>query len=103
MARKVLNRKELRAQGDAAEAAEEAGPKAAKKAAPKKPTARKSRAKTAKALSPMKAYWGVHNQTGKVVTVFEYSEHKQAEKKAHELTASQKTPHYVAVIKKAIE
>jgi hypothetical protein len=103
MARKVLNRKELRAQGDAAEAADEAEPKVAKKAAPKKPTARKSRAKTAKALSPMKAYWGVHNQTGKVVTVFEYSEHKQAEKKAHELTASQKTPHYVAVIKKAIE
>jgi hypothetical protein len=103
MARKVLNRKELRAQGDAAEAAGEVEEKPAKKTAAKRPTARKSRAKTAKALSPMKAYWGVHNQTGKVVVVFEYSEQKQAEKKATELNASQKTPHYVAVIKKAIE
>jgi len=120
MARKILNRKELRAAGEAAEAAESADDiddaddgdggddqeggakkKTAKKAAPKRATARKSRAKTAKEVR-RKAFWGVFNQTGKRVHLFEYSERKQADKKAGELTASQKTPHYVAIVKDEI-
>jgi len=116
MARKILNRKELRAAGEAAEAAEaaedaddgdgddgESGPKkkAAKKTAPKRATARKSRAKTAKEVR-RKAFWGIFNQTGKRVHLFEYSERKQADKKAGELTLSAKTPHYVAIVKDEI-
>jgi hypothetical protein len=121
MARKILNRKELRAAGEAAEAAEaaddaddgdsedsggddgEGAPKkkAAKKAAPKRATARKSRAKTAKEVR-RKAFWGIFNQTGKRVHLFEYSERKQADKKAGELSVSQKTPHYVAIVKDEI-
>ncbi|HEX3998342.1 MAG TPA: hypothetical protein VHX65_07325 [Pirellulales bacterium] len=119
MARKILNRKELRAAGEAAEAAEAAdevedadegdgddgeeggAKKKAKKAAPKRATARKSRAKTAKEVR-RKAFWGIFNQTGKRVHLFEYSERKQADKKAGELTASQKTPHYVAIVKDEI-
>ena len=119
MARKILNRKELRAAGEAAEAAEAAEDeeddveegdsdeegggkkKAAKKAAPKRATARKSRAKTAKEVR-RKAFWGIFNQTGKRVQLFEYSERKQADKRAGELTASQKTPHYVAIVKDEI-
>jgi hypothetical protein len=114
MARKILNRKELRAAGEAAEAAEAADDaddgedgdegakkKVAKKAAPKRATARKSRAKTAKEVR-RKAFWGIFNQTGKRVHLFEYSERKQADKKAGELSLSQKTPHYVAIVKDEI-
>jgi hypothetical protein len=117
MARKILNRKELRAAGEAAEAAEtaedaddgddgddsgsSAKKKTAKKAAPKRATARKSRAKTAKEVR-RKAFWGIFNQTGKRVHLFEYSERKQADKKAGELSVSQKTPHYVAIVKDEI-
>ena len=107
MARKILNRKELRAEGEAAEA--EA--KTKKKAAPKdeeggvikkKPVKRKSRAKTAKEVR-LKAFWGVFNQSMKRVALFEYSQRKQADKKAQELTASQKSPHFIQPVKEVIE
>lgn len=108
MARKILNRKELRAAGEAADAAddieggdEDGGEAKKAKKAPKKPTARKSRSKAAKEVR-RKAFWGIFNQTGKRVHLFEYSERKQADKKAGELTASAKTPHYVAIVKDEI-
>ncbi|MBI2826611.1 MAG: hypothetical protein HYX69_18210 [Planctomycetia bacterium] len=94
MARKIVNRKELRREGEAAEAKEA---KPAKKAA----TKRKSRAKTAKDVR-LKAFWGVFNQSLKRVALFEYSERKQADKKAAELTTNQKTPHFVQPVKEAI-
>ena len=97
MARKVLNRKVLREENDAAEAAEAGDEKPAKKVAAKRPTARKSRAKVAKEVR-LKAFWEVCNQTGKPVVRFEYSERKQADKKAAELSASAKTPHFVQLI-----
>jgi hypothetical protein len=99
MARKVLNRKELRREADAAEEAGEKGEKT--KAAKKAPAKRKSRAKTAKEVR-LKAFWGVFNQSLKRVALFEYSERKQADKKAAELTASQKTPHFVQPVKEVI-
>lgn len=101
MARKVLNRKELREANDAAEAAGADGEKPAKKTA-KKPTARKSRAKVAKEVR-LKAFWDVLNQSMKRAARFEYSEKKHAFKKAEELTASAKTPHFVQLVKEVIE
>ncbi|MBS0207920.1 MAG: hypothetical protein JSS27_03105 [Planctomycetes bacterium] len=98
MARKVLNRKELRKESDAAEGAEG---KEAKAKAPKAPAKRKSRAKTAKEVR-LKAFWGVFNQSLKRVALFEYSQKKQAEKKAAELTTNQKTPHFVQPVKEVI-
>lgn len=98
MARKVVNRKELRRESDAAEAAEAAAPKAKAKKAPAK---RKSRAKTAKEVR-LKAFWGVFNQSLKQVAKFEYSERRAADKKAAELTASHKTPHFVQPVKEVI-
>lgn len=95
MARKVLNRKELRA---AAEAAGETQAAPAKK----KPAARKSRAKTPKEVR-LKAFWGVFNQSMKRVAVFEYADRKSADKKAGELTASGKSPHFVQLVKEVIE
>lgn len=98
MARKVLNRKELRAVNDAAEGADGA---AAKVKPEKKPTVRKSRAKVPKEVR-LKAFWGVFNQSMKRVALFEYSERAAADKKAQELSVSQKTPHFVQPVKETI-
>jgi hypothetical protein len=112
MARKVVNRKELRAQADAAEArgktkagSKEKAPKAAKekkakepkKAAEKKP-ARKKVAKEAR----MKAYWGVFNSGMKRLALFEYADKKAAEKKVQELVGSSRVHHFVQLVKEAI-
>ena len=62
------------------------------KAAVKKPPAkRKSRAKVAKEVR-LKAFWGVFNQSLRRIAVFEYSQRADADKKAADLTESQKTP-----------
>jgi hypothetical protein len=98
MARKILNRKELRAENDAAEAAGADTKTPAKKA----PAKRKSRAKVAKEVR-LKAFWGVFNQSLRRVSLFEYSQRPEADKKASELTESQKTPHFVQLVKEVIE
>jgi hypothetical protein len=106
MARKVVNRKELRAQAEAAEArgktakkekpAKEKKEKAAKE--PKKPAAKKpSRKKTVKEAR-MKAYWGVFSPAMKRLAMFEYADKKAAEKKAAELGAT----HFIQLVKEAI-
>jgi len=103
MARKVMNRRELRAENDLAEA--EAKTKRSAKGEEgekKKPVKRKSRSKTAKEVR-LKAFWGVFNQSLKRVALFEYSQRKQAEKKANELSTSQKTPHFIQPVKEVIE
>ncbi len=100
MARKIANRKELRA---TAEAAEKLGvAKEAKKTAAKVAKPKVSKAKTPKIVR-RKAFWGVYNQAGKRVAVFEYSERKGADKKAAELTVSQKAPHWVKQDNEVIE
>jgi hypothetical protein len=96
MARKVLNRKQLREENEAAEAA--GGEAKAKKA----PAKRKSRAKVVKEVR-LKAFWDVLNQSMKRQARFEYSQRKQAQKKADEMTASGKTPHFVQLVKEVIE
>lgn len=98
MARKIINRKELRRAGEAAESAAAATKSPAeKKAAPK----RKTRTKTPKEIR-LKAFWGVYNQSMKCVAKFEYSDRKQADKKASDLSGTQKTPHFVQVLKETI-
>jgi len=104
MARKILNRKELREEFDSAERTEEpeaegAPAKAKEKKAPAK---RKSRAKAAKEVR-LKAFWGVFNQTLRRISLFEYNQRAEADKKAAELTESQKTPHFVQLVKEIIE
>ena len=97
MARKVVNRKELRAE---AEAAEKQG--ATKKKAVKKKTTRKTKSKAAAEVR-LKAFWGVFNQSLKRVALYDYSQKKEAEKKAEELTAKGKSPHFVQPVKEVIE
>ena len=100
MARKILNRKELREEGEAAERLE-TEKKTAKKTVKKK-AKRKSRAKAAKEVR-LKAFWGVFNQSLRRVAIFEYAERKKADKKAKELTDSGKSPHFVQLVKEVIE
>jgi hypothetical protein len=106
MARKIVNRKELRAQVEAAEArgktakkekpAKEKKEKAVKE--PKKVAAKKpSRKKTVKEAR-MKAYWGVFSPAMKRLAMFEYADKKAAEKKASELGAT----HFIQLVKEAI-
>ena len=104
MARKVVNRKELRAEAEAAEALQAAEGEGGKKKAKEKkaPVKRKSRSKTAEP-ERRKLFWGVFNQSMKRVALFDYSQRKQADKKAAELSTSAKSPHFVQPVKEVIE
>jgi hypothetical protein len=106
MARKVVNRKELRAEAEAAEAREKAagaeGGEAKKKVAKKAPAKRKSRAKTPEVIR-MKLFWGVFNQSLKRVALFDFTQRKAAEAKAQELSSSGKSPHFVQKVKETIQ
>jgi hypothetical protein len=103
MAAKIVNRREKRAEAEAAEKKTKASPKkaAAPKTAKKEPAKRKSRAKSAKEVR-LKAFWGVFNQSLKRVALYEFSERKEADKKAKELTASGKSPHFVQPVKEEV-
>ena len=97
MARKIVNRKELR---EEAEAAEKAGVSAGK--ATKKKAKRKSRAKAAAEVRT-KLFWGVFNQSLKRIALYEFNQRKQAEKKAVDLSKGGKSPHFVQRVKQAVE
>src|SRR4051794_39862168 len=104
MARKVVNRKVLRAEVEAAEALEakegaEGGKKKAKEK--KAPVKRRSRAKSSEP-ERRKLFWGVFNQSAKRVALFDFSQRKAAEAKASELAGSGKNPHFVMKVKEAI-
>lgn len=102
MARKTV--KDLRAEADAVaakEAAEEASGTTKKKAAKKK--AKRKSTKKAAAEVRLKAFWGVFNQSLKRVALYEYSQKKEADKKAEDLTAKGKSPHFVQPVKEIIK
>lgn len=84
-----------------------------KKVAPKKEAAAKvKKAPAEKKKAPkrtrapkevrLKAFWGVFNQSMRRVAIFEFSERKQADKKAAELTKAGKSPHFVQPVKEQI-
>ncbi len=104
MARKILNRRELREESDAAERMAEVEGHADQDAGRslKKVVKRKARAKAGRE-AVKKAYWAVFTQSLTQVAQFEYSERDEAEKRARELTESKKTPHFVQLVKKPIE
>jgi hypothetical protein len=101
---KIVRRKDKRAEVEAAERKAKAAPKkaAAKATTKKEPAKRKSRAKSAKEVR-LKAYWGVFNQSLKRIALYEYSEKKEADKRAKDLTASGKSPHFVQPVKEAVQ
>jgi hypothetical protein len=98
---KTVGRKAKRAEAEAAEKRAKAAPK--KAAAKKEPAKRKSRAKGSKEVR-LKAFWGVFNQSLKRVALYEYSEKKEADKKAKELSnTGNKSPHFVQPVKEAVQ
>jgi len=97
MAGKVVNRKALR---EEAEAAEKAAGGTKKKAAKKKTTRRK---KKEPSEVRVKLFYGVFNQSLKRVALYEFNQKKQAEKKAKDLSKDGKTPHFVQKVKEVIE
>jgi hypothetical protein len=99
---KIVRRKEKRAEVEAAERKAKSAPKKAAATKKKEPAKRKSRAKSAKVVR-MKAFWGVFNQSLKRVALSEFSEKKEADKKAKDLTASGKSPHFVQPVKEAVQ
>jgi hypothetical protein len=107
MARRVVDRRELRRENDQAEAqAAEAGPtatptKAKAKKAASTTTVKRTRKTAAKEVRK-KAFWVVYNQNLKSVARFEYAEKKTAEAKAEELSTTAKTPHFVQLVKEEI-
>jgi len=98
MARKILNRRVIREENEAAERVTAEQPASEKKP----PAKRKSRAKVAKEVR-LKAFWGVFNQSLRRIAVFEYSQRNDAQKKADDLSESQKSPHFVQLVKEVIE
>ncbi len=103
MARKVVNRKQLREEAEAAEKIDATNKKKAtkKKAATKKRKTRKKKKDPADIR--IKLYWGVFSQSLKRVALYEYSQRKQAMKKAEDLNATGKSPHFVQKVKEEIE
>ena len=99
MARKVVNRKALREQAEAAEKAEATTKKTTKK---KKATTRKRTTKSS-GDERKKLYWGVFSQSLKRVALFEFSQKKEAEQKAQDLNKSGKSPHFVQKVKEVID
>ncbi len=75
--------------------------KTVKKKAAKKKTTRRTTKKAAENVR-LKAFWGVFNHALKRVALYDYSQKKQAETKAKELTASAKTPHFVQKVKEPV-
>lgn len=110
MARKVINRKALREEADAAEALEreegghEEGEREGKtKASTKKAAPKKARKKKEPAQARVKLFYGVFNQSLKRVALYEFDQKEQAEKKAVELSKDGKSPHFVQKVKEVIE
>ena len=103
MARKVVNRKERRAEVEAAEKAEKAEKKAPAAAAPKKKATRRTSRSKVVADVRMKLFWGVFNQSLRRVALYDFSQKKAAEKKAAELSKSGKSPHFVQKVKEVVE
>src|SRR6516165_10340326 len=115
MGRRILNRKDLRADFEAAErrgkeekneeeeeeAEEEVKPKKRKPA--KEPKAKtKPRTRTPK-ITRMKIVWGVFNNSHQRVAVYDYPERKEADEHAAKLTADKKSTHFVQPVKEPIE
>ena len=100
MARKVVSRKEKRAEAEAAEASEETTGKGSQSKAAARPARKKKPAPEVR----LKAYWGVFNQSLKRVALYEYSDRKKAQKRAKELSESgNKSPHFVQPVREVVK
>jgi len=107
MARRVLNRKQLRDEADqaaraapgSAPEAESASPPKAKKSparAAKKPRARKEPAR-------LRARWGVFDNSMKRVAIFDYNQRAAADQKLVDLNARKGGLYFLQIVKEPID
>jgi hypothetical protein len=101
MARRVLNRREMRKQSDAAELVTPATGTEAKAEAPAKaPRVRKPSTRKKKEPPRLVARWGVFDGAMKQVAIFDYKQKAQAEQKVAELAAKKANAVYFLQIVK---
>lgn len=104
MARRTLNRMELRraaeSAGTTADVKDDAGTSATPSAKAPKPKTSKPR-KTAKSKAPvrMRVRWAVVNDSLKQVAIFDYPQRTEAEQKAADLIEKGKGHHFVRGVK----
>lgn len=114
MARRVMDRRALRAQADAAERIEGEGGAPAEPAAgeevaekPKKakaePKPRKPRARAVKAPVRMRIVWTVFNNSNHAIAKYDYPKKEEAEAHAARLTTEKKITHFVMPVKEPME
>jgi hypothetical protein len=116
MAKRVMDRRTLRAQADAAERLEGDAGAATGEAvvageetvvAPKKkkaePKPRKPRARTPKAPVRMRIVWTVFNNSNHPVAKYDYPKKDEADAHAARLAVEKKIPHFVIPVKEPIE
>jgi hypothetical protein len=104
MPRKTVSIKGKRAEATAAAQAKKK--KKTSSSTTKTKTKAKTKRKSRKKVAPevrLKAFWGVFNQSLKRVALYEYSQRRQADKKAEELQEKQNTPHFVQLVKEVIQ
>jgi hypothetical protein len=106
MARRIVNRRELRKQTDEAERSDPALTGGSEAAAAKKPKdkaaatsarIRKTRAK--KAPPRMRARWGVFDGSMKQVAIFDYNQRAAADEKLADLREKKKGLHFMQIVK----
>jgi hypothetical protein len=105
MARRIVNRRELREQAEQAAAiADEKSAIAPETAAAKKSSAsvkpRKPRAK--KTLLRQRARWGVFDPAMKQVAIFDFNQRAAADQKVADLNARNKGEHFLQIVKDAM-
>lgn len=103
MARRILNRRELRRSADQTE--QQAASPEAEAAAPKK--ASKAKAATPKPKKPRKkkepprmcARWGVFDSGMRQVAIFDYNQRAEADQKVADLTAKKNAVYFLQIVK----
>ncbi len=105
MARRTLNRRELRKQADQAdqqaqvEPAPEVEVAAAKKAAKPKAAPKVKKPRKKKEPARLCARWGVFDSSMKQVAIFNYSQRAEADQKVADLTAKKNSVFFLQIVK----
>jgi hypothetical protein len=104
MARRILNRRELRKNSDQAEQQEKAAPAGEEKAAAPKTKAKAAAPKVKKPRKKkepprMCARWGVFDAGMRQVAVFDYNQRAEADQKVEDLKAKKNAVYFLQIVK----
>jgi hypothetical protein len=104
MARKILNRRELRKASDQAEQKDAESAEAPAKEKKAKGEAAPKVKKPRKKKEPPRicARWAVYDAGMKQIAVFDYNQRSEAEKKVAELKAKKNTIYFIQIVKEAM-